>query len=192
MFDHLTIKKKNFGTLYSCHILQTYSSKNICIEQLNFKGTFLKASLVLSFFNLFFNFYWSTVDLQCSVSFGCIAKWNRYLYTYPVFLRSFSHIGHRIMEDSAVGPCWLSILCRALCICQSLSPNLSLPTFLSPDNCAFYICNCFVGKFICTLSPRFHMYHTTLAFLCLTSLSKRLSAHPHCYNGMISPVLTAE
>ena len=148
MFDHLTIKKKNFGTLYSCHILQTYSSKNICIEQLNFKGTFLKASLVLSFFNLFFNFYWSTVDLQCSVSFGCIAKWNRYLYTYPVFLRSFSHIGHRIMEDSAVGPCWLSILCRALCICQSLSPNLSLPTFLSPDNCAFYICNCFVDKFI--------------------------------------------
>ena len=30
----------------------------------------------------FFNFYWSTVDLQHCVSFCCAAKYINYVYTY--------------------------------------------------------------------------------------------------------------
>ena len=31
-----------------------------------------------------------------------------------------------------LGPCWLSILNIAVCICQSQTPNLSLPASLTP------------------------------------------------------------
>ena len=36
----------------------------------------------LCFFLFLINFYWSIVDLQCCVSFGCTAKWIRHTYTY--------------------------------------------------------------------------------------------------------------
>jgi len=31
---------------------------------------------------VFLFFYWSRVDLQCGVSFRCIAKWTSYIYIY--------------------------------------------------------------------------------------------------------------
>ena len=34
------------------------------------------------FVGVFFHFYWSTIDLQCLVSFRCTAKWICYTYTY--------------------------------------------------------------------------------------------------------------
>ena len=41
----------------------------------------------LLFCFVLFKFYWGIVDLQCSVSFYCTAKWISYLYTYiPSFL----------------------------------------------------------------------------------------------------------
>ena len=42
---------------------------------------------VLSHF--FFNFYQNVVDLQCWVSFRCIAKLISYIYVYPLFWASF-------------------------------------------------------------------------------------------------------
>ena len=37
-------------------------------------------------------FYWSIVDLQCCISFKCIAKWFSYTYTY--IHSFFPHIGY--------------------------------------------------------------------------------------------------
>ena len=35
---------------------------------------------IIKFFNMFFIFYWSRVDLQSSVSFRCTEKWFGYIY----------------------------------------------------------------------------------------------------------------
>ena len=45
----------------------------------------------------FLKFYWSKVDLQCCISFRCIAKWFSYIYIYT-YIHSFSvyHIGYQI------------------------------------------------------------------------------------------------
>ena len=84
-------------------------------------------------FILKFIFYWTIVDLQCCVSFRCMAKWFICMYTYT-FIRFQilfpCKLSQNIEQSSlcyTVGPCWLSILCIVVCICQSQSPNLSLP-----------------------------------------------------------------
>ena len=62
---------------------------------------------------------WSTVDLQCCVSFKCTAKW--FSYTYILFQIIFHY---RLLQDTeysslyyTVGPCYLSILYIIVCIC---------------------------------------------------------------------------
>ena len=44
----------------------------------------------LAFKEFIKHFYWSIVDVQCYVNFCCTAEW----YSYPLFFRLFSHIGH--------------------------------------------------------------------------------------------------
>ena len=40
-----------------------------------------------------------------------------------------------------VGPCWLSILCIVVCICQFQTPNLSTPPFpFNNHKFVFYVC----------------------------------------------------
>ena len=48
---------------------------NICFM---FSTSFLKNYLI---------FYWSTIDLQCCVSFRCTAKWFSYMYIYIYFFQ---------------------------------------------------------------------------------------------------------
>ena len=81
-----------------------------------------------SFF-FFFNYWecsWSKIlcyfQVHNKVTQLCIS-------TQPFIFRLFSHVGHfRILSSlcPTVGPCWLSILCTAVCIRQSQIPHLSL------------------------------------------------------------------
>ena len=73
---------------------------------------------------VFFFLNWSIVDLQC---FRCTAKWFSYIYTYIYlfFLRFFfCYLSLQDTEYSslrhAVGPCCISILYTAVCICFHL------------------------------------------------------------------------
>ena len=53
----------------------------------------------MGFFGLFFDFFWSTVRLQCCVSFRYTAEWIGYMYIHS-FSDSFSCIGyHRIFFE---------------------------------------------------------------------------------------------
>ena len=109
-----------------------------------------KLSFFLSFKN---NFYWDIVDLQCCVSFRCIAKWISFTDTYICsFLRLFSHIGHyRVWSRD---PCASSRFFSGIYFMyRNVSVLPSLPVYLSPslspNNHKFvlYICDsaCFVN-----------------------------------------------
>ena len=54
---------------------------------------FIWLEVHLIFFNLFFIFYWSIVDLQCCFSLRCTAKWFNYTYIHS-FSGLFSHISY--------------------------------------------------------------------------------------------------
>ena len=52
---------------------------------------------------MLFIFYWSIVDLQCYVSFRCIAKWLSYAYTYIYFfLILFLQVMHPSIHRSTI------------------------------------------------------------------------------------------
>ena len=70
---------------------------------------------------LFFFFPQSIVDLQYCVRFWSIV--NHYRLVLGIEYSSLCYIVH---------PCWLSIVCIVVCVCQFHAPNLSLPTSLSP------------------------------------------------------------
>ena len=65
--------------------------------------------LLFFFFN---NFYWSTVDWQCCISFGCTAKWFSCIFFFTFFFydRLLQGIEY-ISLCYIVGHCWFSILC---------------------------------------------------------------------------------
>ena len=89
------------------------------------QSQFLFGLLMLSLwlFLFFKKFCWIIVDLQCCVSFGCIAKWISYSYTYThSLLRLFSQVGHyRVLSSLCyiAGSCQLSVLYVVVCICQT-------------------------------------------------------------------------
>ena len=76
--------------------------------------------LQVAFHILFFKniFYWSIVNLQCSVRFFCTAVTQLYIYTF--FFIFFSIMVYPRTLDSSrchtVGPCCLSILYIIICI----------------------------------------------------------------------------
>ena len=94
---------------------------------------------------IFFLIYWSIADLQCFVSFWCIAKW--FSYICYIFFRLFSIIGYYKIFD--IVPCitdlrWSSALCTAVCIRKLQTPGLSLPP-LSPSGPHVY----FLSRWVC-------------------------------------------
>ena len=54
---------------------------------------YLKTIFYFMWSNIFFNFYWLIVHLQCYVSFRCTAKWSQW-HIYSLFFRFVSHIAH--------------------------------------------------------------------------------------------------
>ena len=89
-----------------------------------------------SSFFFFFFFKWSIVDLQCSVSFCCTAKWFSYTCTYSLFHILF-HCG--LLQDIEysslcyrVGPCWLySLFLYCLIVDVQIVPYDMLDLFFS-------------------------------------------------------------
>ena len=83
-------------------------------------------------FFLIFHFILDIIDKQCCVGFRCTAKLFRYTYicVYP-FSHSFPNRLLQNIEQSVLcytgDPSWLFILNIIVCICQSQTPNLSLP-----------------------------------------------------------------
>ena len=75
-----------------------------------------------------------------------------------------SRLPHNIEHSSlcyTVGPYWLSILNIVVCTCPSKTPQLSLPTILSPDNHKFIlsICESFLFFFLSSfISLLFRFY----------------------------------
>ena len=88
-------------------------------------------------FNLIFILHWSIIELQCCVSFRCIATWFSYTYI-PSFQILFPYKLLQNIELSSlcytVGPFWLSILHIIMYICSSQPPNLSLSPFFPFSN----------------------------------------------------------
>ena len=115
-------------------------------------------------FNLIFILHWSIIDLQCCVSFRCIAKWFSYTYI-PSFSDSFPYRLLQNTESSSlcytVGPYWLSILHIVMCIYSSQLPNLSLAHFCPSVIISFFlslwVCLCFVNKLIYIISKKFNI-----------------------------------
>ena len=84
--------------------------------------------------DVYFILYWTIVDSQCCVSFrhtqSELVKHIRMSINFQI-LSSFRLLQN---EQSSlcyiVDPCYSSLLCTVVCICQSQTPNLSLlPTF---------------------------------------------------------------
>ena len=68
-------------------------------------------------------FHWGIADLQCGVSFGCIAKWFSYTSMNIVIslFRSFScRCYYRILSSLCymVGPCWSSVSSMVMYVCE--------------------------------------------------------------------------
>ena len=84
--------------------------------------------------------YWSVVNLQCYVSFKCIAKW----FSYYIYICSFPYVIIRFEYSClchTVGPCCLSILgtvlyisifCIIVVVVQSLSHVQLFVTLWTP------------------------------------------------------------
>ena len=89
-----------------------------------------------------FNFYWSTVDLQCCVSFRYTIKVNKlYLYIYPLFFRffwadaPFQHFSRKSIN--------VIIVCDSLNVC--IPPKL---IFLKPNSNVMILGNEASGKWV--------------------------------------------
>ena len=109
--------------------------------QINYKQQFALISSILttypqttpltSFTTIHFKIalYWIIVNSPC-VSCSYDSKVIQlYVYIYPSFSRSFPRAYYRILSSLCyrLGPCWLSILYTAVCICQSQTPKLPNP-----------------------------------------------------------------
>ena len=88
-----------------------------------------------SFFFLIFLSNWAIVDLQCCVS--GVQQSDSVIHISILFQILFPFGLLQNTEQSSlcytVGPCWLSILNIVVCIWQSQTPSLSLPSHLSPS-----------------------------------------------------------
>ena len=145
--------------------------------------------------SLFFpvDFYWSTVDLQCCVSFCCTVKWISYTCVHS-FFRGFPCI-QVIIECRAEFPLVHSMsllvifLHRVAFIFQShlpmysSSPPLDNHKFFSISVVLYFCFVQFIGTiFLYSTYKRYHIFF----FLCLTSLSMTISRYIHvAANGMV-------
>ena len=108
MVNHLSLFSYPFGPINTV----SGRTKCICMEtnQENIWGSFGQN-------------HWGLADLQCGVSFGCIAKWFSYTSTYIVILllRFFScRCYYRILSSLCymVGPCWSSASSMVVYVCE--------------------------------------------------------------------------
>ena len=85
------------------------------------------------------------------------------IHICTLIFKILSHIGHyRVLSGVYKFSRFLfPILYLIACICQSQSPNLSLPShFLVTISCLpLWLYVCFINKFVSTLSFRFHKWY---------------------------------
>ena len=100
--------------------------------------------------------YWTVVDLQCCVGFSKVIQ--LYMYMCLFFFRFFPYRSAQNIEQNSlcytVGPCWLSILYRAVFVNPTLPIYPSSPSFPYDNHVYFlslWVCFCFINKFICIL-----------------------------------------
>ena len=104
--------------------VQLYSSLNILWHCLSLIIHFLFKctggikyinNVVQCYGDFLWNFYWSTVNLQCCIHFCCIAKWLSYIHVY-ILLNFFSIVVYsRIVNGVPWATFWfLSSICNNL------------------------------------------------------------------------------
>ena len=78
-----------------CEHLNYYTQKAGSFSSSQTIGLSISQLLTYAGVCYFFSFCWSLVDLQCCVSFRCIAKWVSYTYIYSFFFfKILIHISH--------------------------------------------------------------------------------------------------
>ena len=76
------------------------------------------------FFLIIAVFYWSIVDLQCFVSFGCTAKWFSYMYFFQILFPC------RLLQNIEYSSLCYSLSLLVTCLCMKESESHSVPVWL--------------------------------------------------------------
>ena len=138
-------------------------------------------------------FQWSLVDVQCCVSFRCVAK-GIYLSTGGIFRLFFPHIGHYSVFSRVLCAIQQVLISNSysyviMCICQPQSLNLSITyplVAISMLSTSMTLQLWLVNKLVCTFFQIPHRYYMILFFLCLTSFNIAISRSIHvAANGII-------
>ena len=84
----------SFFSFTECEHLRYYTQKAGSFSSSHTIGLSISQLLTYAGVCYFFSFCWSLIDLQCCVSFRCIAKWVSYTYIYFFFFKILIHTSH--------------------------------------------------------------------------------------------------